>query len=318
MDVFTPYRFSTLQTCDIDELAEAAKDWQQQYQQISKGKFQAQSWDIQFGGVELSWETANQSICQVGTIPPNTVAAGILFVPRGTSYFCGQSLNQDQLIFANGSEDYTVKIPPDYQLLTLKVNRSALETYADSIENWSMANQLQGKQLRQLTPGQAQSFKQLMETTLQQALFQPTGLGDELGQKCLTYKLFELMVTLAREVEAKPLTLSLSRAQTAVDTCFDYLRTHGSGCITVEMLCQVSGVSRRTLQTSFHKILGISPGQYLKTWRLNQVHQALKVADARETTVTAIAYDWGFFHLGHFCRSYQAQFGDRPSATLRQ
>jgi AraC family ethanolamine operon transcriptional activator len=318
MDAFNPFSLSTLHTCDIDELAEAAKDWQQEYQQLSLGKFQAQSWAIQFGDMELSLETANQIVGQVGTVPSNDIAAALFCAPRGATSFCGQALQPDQLAFANGDENYTVQIPPDYQLLTLKVNRLALEAYADRIEDWSMGNQLQGKQLKQLTPAQTEYFKQLIVTTWQQAIAQPAWLSDGQVQQTLSHRLLEYLVTLAREVDESPVTLGPSRYQTMIDACCDYLNAHATGLTTVETLCQVCGVSRRTLQTSFHKILGVSPGQYLKIWRLNQVHQALKQSDPQETTVAAMAHDWGFFHLGHFSRSYQKQFGARPSTTLRQ
>ena len=80
---------------------------------------------------------------------------------------------------------------------------------------------------------------------------------------------------------------------------------------TVGDLCLHLGVSRRTLQNAFQRILGISPLAYLRAIRLGAVRQALKTANS----VTEAATDMGFWHFGHFAKDYQAMFGELPSQT---
>jgi AraC family ethanolamine operon transcriptional activator len=36
-----------------------------------------------------------------------------------------------------------------------------------------------------------------------------------------------------------------------------------------------------------------------------------------QSTVTEIANDFGFTHLGYFSQDYKAQFGELPSETMR-
>lgn len=76
----------------------------------------------------------------------------------------------------------------------------------------------------------------------------------------------------------------------------------------MEELCQLTHVSRRTLQYSFTTILGISPLQFLRLTRLNRVRRALRAASP-EQSVTDIATYWGFWHLGQFAHDYKQQFG---------
>ena len=87
------------------------------------------------------------------------------------------------------------------------------------------------------------------------------------------------------------------------------------GPVTMEELCQLTHVSRRTLQYSFTTILGISPLQFLRLTRLNRVRRALRAASP-EQSVTEIATYWGFWHLGQFAHDYKQQFGESPSQTL--
>jgi AraC-like DNA-binding protein len=51
------------------------------------------------------------------------------------------------------------------------------------------------------------------------------------------------------------------------------------------------------------------------TYRLHRVRSALQTAEP-ETTVTAIAVEFGFWHFGRFAAAYRKLFGESPSATL--
>ncbi|HEY9663556.1 MAG TPA: helix-turn-helix domain-containing protein [Allocoleopsis sp.] len=86
---------------------------------------------------------------------------------------------------------------------------------------------------------------------------------------------------------------------------------------TIQDLCKKLYVSQRTLRYAFQKCLGMSPMSYLKTQRLNQVHRQLKASDHRQTTVTDIAIQCGFWHMGQFAQDYRKMFGECPSETLR-
>jgi AraC family ethanolamine operon transcriptional activator len=63
--------------------------------------------------------------------------------------------------------------------------------------------------------------------------------------------------------------------------------------------------------------LSMSPMAYLKTQRLNQVRQQLKACRHHRTTVTDVAIQCGFWHMGQFAKDYRKMFGECPSETLR-
>ncbi len=82
-------------------------------------------------------------------------------------------------------------------------------------------------------------------------------------------------------------------------------------------LAEIAHVGLRTLQEAFRRNLGMSPMAYVQEVRLQRVRQQLRVADFGTVTVTEVAYQWGFAHLGRFARRYRARFGESPSQTLR-
>ena len=86
---------------------------------------------------------------------------------------------------------------------------------------------------------------------------------------------------------------------------------------TIQDLCEKLYVSQRTLRYAFQECLGMSPMTYLKTQRLKQVRYQLKAPDQNQTTVTDIAIQCGFWHMGQFAQDYRKMFGERPSETLR-
>ena len=98
----------------------------------------------------------------------------------------------------------------------------------------------------------------------------------------------------------------------------NYLEANPDRPLHVLEVCAAVGVSERTLRMHCQAHLGISPQRYLWLRRMHQVRRALAVADATQTTVTAVATDHGFWELGRFSVAYRTLFGELPSATLRQ
>ncbi|HEX9188265.1 MAG TPA: helix-turn-helix transcriptional regulator [Vicinamibacteria bacterium] len=86
---------------------------------------------------------------------------------------------------------------------------------------------------------------------------------------------------------------------------------------SVGRLAQALGLSARTLHRVVRRELGVSPMRLLRQTRLAQARSAL-AAPRPGTTVTTVALDSGFNHLGRFAQQYARHFGESPSETLRR
>jgi transcriptional regulator GlxA family with amidase domain len=86
---------------------------------------------------------------------------------------------------------------------------------------------------------------------------------------------------------------------------------------SVERLASALGLSCRTLHRVVRRELGVSPMVLLRRVRLAQARADLE-APGRNTSVTNVAYDCGFSHLGRFAQEYARRFGESPSETLRR
>jgi AraC family ethanolamine operon transcriptional activator len=98
----------------------------------------------------------------------------------------------------------------------------------------------------------------------------------------------------------------------------EWLRArHGLDC-DVQELSSYLHMSRSTLFRTFEQEAGISPGKYMKHFRMAQVRRALAHAPNGNQSVTAVASDWGFWQLGQFSADYRRLFGELPSQTLNR
>lgn len=85
---------------------------------------------------------------------------------------------------------------------------------------------------------------------------------------------------------------------------------------TIVDVCVSVGVCERTLQYAFQECVGMSPLAYIRRCRLNRVRSTLLNADAKDTSVTQVAMQFGFLHLGRFAGEYKQIFEESPTTTL--
>lgn len=95
-----------------------------------------------------------------------------------------------------------------------------------------------------------------------------------------------------------------------------YIEEHAHEPISIVDMAEHAGVSSRSLFTGFRRYRNTSPMLYLKETRLRRVNKELKRLTTGSDTVTAVAFRWGFSHLGHFTTDYKRRFGESPSETL--
>jgi len=96
----------------------------------------------------------------------------------------------------------------------------------------------------------------------------------------------------------------------------EVLAEHLSRPLHMPDLCELIGVTDRTLRSCCAEFLGISPSQYVLLRRLKQVRIALRDADPDTANVAELARRFGFTEPGRFAGVYRAAFGETPSTTL--
>lgn len=97
----------------------------------------------------------------------------------------------------------------------------------------------------------------------------------------------------------------------------EYIEANSGLPITIADILLHVGCSRKTLFADFRKFRGYSPGDFLANERLKQAHERLSEASESDS-VTSIACESGFSHLGRFSEVYRKRYGVLPSETLKR
>lgn len=221
-------------------------------------------------------------------------------------------------VFLSPSVAGSYSLPGDFWPLTITVDYSRLTSELRALTGMHSPKPLEfeaafdasspnGAQIRRLlsfimkTVHQSPSLlsKRLVMANLENAFFTSLLLGQPHTHQAL--------------LQSEPKT----PAADAVRRAEAYLDAHANEPMNMADLAAEAGVSVRTLQAGFKAQRGVSPMAFLKERRLELARKRL-VFSVPGTSVTDVALDCGFRHLGRFSREYLKRFGESPSDTLRR
>jgi AraC-like DNA-binding protein len=113
-----------------------------------------------------------------------------------------------------------------------------------------------------------------------------------------------------------PVRLGASQRLVLARAARDYIEANLTQPLRLEELALAVDADIRRLQRAFHSVFGMSPYRYLLCRRLLLARRRLRSKGWKSSTVTQIAGESGFGHLGRFSVDYRAMFGESPSVTL--
>jgi AraC-like DNA-binding protein len=95
-----------------------------------------------------------------------------------------------------------------------------------------------------------------------------------------------------------------------------FIDANAAEMITPADIAAASLVTVRAVQLAFRRHLDTTPLAYLRRVRLERAHAELLRADPARTTVTAVAYRWGFPSPSRFAAAYRQTYGIAPGKAL--
>lgn len=294
---------------DADLHASNLTNWQQEYDQTSRGSFYGRIVELPFDGLQVFCEHTSQALQQKCVVWPNSVWLGIPLADQDESRINGLTINPTNIMCRSGDCDFQLSTPQDYDLYGLVVDQFKLIKMAaiHGVDlNWEELTEHGRLGVPDKTLAEVR-FVLARLLSVQNKIASP-----RLQQDIIMMALLEVLKV---ETPQPAKTQSYFHRKRVVDVARQFLDNHLDDPVTVTQLCEVTSVSRRTLQYSFESILGISPIQYLRTSRLNGVRRSL-VQAANGQAVSDIAAQWGFWHLSQFAKDYKQLFGEQPSQTL--
>ena len=292
---------SSLHFQDAQEQAHALSGWNQDYLQLSAGLFQGELAQVEGRGIKLFVERVQQSVLQTGVLPPRVLALGVPLNASGGGMFCGRACDAASLHLFSGDSGFEFRTSRQHTMLGIELQ------LADDVELPLCAGTLTHT-IRPLS-----KIKSYVMELYQSARRDPTLLSNPAVVASVSDFLLDSLLRAPNAPGSDP-GVANNTHWALVQRCVTLVNDAPDAAPTVTQLCMETGVSRRTLQNAFLRVLDMSPLAYIKAVRLKQAREALK--NARSVTDAATAC--GFWHFGHFSQDYQTLFGERPSDTLRR
>ncbi len=302
-----------LRFTDAQEQASALHGWNQDYLQLGAGAYRGQLCQVQGSGIRLFVEQVQQSVLQTGVLSSDVLAIGIPLQSGGAGVFCGSPCSTETLHVFSGSSGFEFRPPRLHTMLGIELRLGAAALSAvgnDTAIGHDQVLPLAPGALRP-TPAALAEVRAYLLNLFQSAETRQ----DLLSNPAIIAAVADFLLDhMTRCSPATALPANRDGHWSMLKRAIALAHASPEHPTTVAQLCQDLGVSRRTLQTGFQRLLAVSPLAYLKAVRLHQARRALK----QSGSVTEAATSCGFWHFGHFAQDYQALFGEKPSQTLRR
>jgi AraC family ethanolamine operon transcriptional activator len=302
---------------DIDEFNAAPSVWDIECRQLDKRPLEARLARYATPNLFVGRAGFNQAIHQHGAAPSGMRT--FAFEESGISrlHWCGQVVGPCSLLSFPDNNEYESLTPARFSVCTVSVNAERLAAVANAMGcPDALGSHGCGEVAKVAKPGQLRAFGELLCSSF--AWVRDGGIIDGAPgavRQLESEIIEELVLLLASRCSRRPIAPPCGQSR-ALRQAIAYIFAHARESITVAQVCTAAGVSWRTLNRVFRNQLGVTPKTCIKAARLYGVRRALLKESSASGRVSAIAGQWGFWHLGDFARDYRKQFGELPSQTL--
>jgi AraC family ethanolamine operon transcriptional activator len=309
---------SHLRLRDVDEQALSLTGWEQEYHQLSPGRYEGSVTWCSMKGLEFFVETSNQQLHQAGSIPPGCVAMALPLECEGQGWISGHPVGRDTMIVLNDQRPLDFRTPITLTVAAIVVAMEDLLRYAGVFECEAAVASAMVQSALTLPSLMAGHLRDSLNSVARSISGDRLALNHGNALAAFRNNLLAGFVNALGGAAPSPRTSTRSAAQhrRTVERAVQYMRSHASEPIGVVDICQAVGVQSRVLQYCFNEVFGVTPVTYLRCLRLHQVRREIKESPAQP--LGDIAARWGIWHLGRFASDYRRLFGELPSVTARQ
>jgi len=246
----------------------------------------------------------------------STVAQGRIYARSGTD---GEATMGDgEIMIASPTGTFDFSFSGDAQALAIRIERDFLEDYAYKLTGIPITTPLVFDMKIPVRDGAGATLNTLLHMTADLVNRDP-----EILKNTLLLDRLEEMILIGL-LTACPHNYSIrfeaggpGIAPRHVRKVEEYIYAHSAEPVTLIDLAELTGVSVRSIHNAFRSFRGYSPIAFLKSVRMARVRERLLAAEP-EDTVTSIALECGFGHLGRFSADYRRRYGEAPCETLKR
>lgn len=259
-------------------------EWDFLYHQVSSGKFTSQLNSFWLDEIGIYEEHLSPCIFQQGKAKDDVVCIGVFRRIQQPVLWMGEAIDENDIICIYPNNEVIIKTPEDslfYALhfplnLLMELEEQPLNSKMHTLKNKKLNIQLYQKMMEMITVIQRSTqlkLTDLARSYLKSDLIDLAYRYIHAGQK-------------NKQIEPQ----AKIKANQVVKYLIHYLIEHRDQPISLDKCCELTQMSKRTLQNYFEAVTGQSPSLFLKYWRLNGVRRMLQQAKAQISIGDAAGY----------------------------
>lgn len=291
-----------------------------EFQQLDAGKYEGFCTAVSNDDVHVVHEYQNRTVRKFGITPENVCTISMArAADQKWAFSQFRDIEDSWLFFMPERTEFDLQLPGDSEVAYICLPQDRLMDGLRSLnpEHWARAP----RDLTALKTPHGDAFSSGLLALIDRCKRICSDLLTS-ESSVQTMLMDTIMLALNRsetvQVEDIPVFRARQRSYRLVKMACEFI----DACLVVNRvpsmvdICTQCETPERTLQYYFLRELSCTPIAYLRTMRLNRVRAVLLSAESSHRTITQIATNFGFVHLGRFSAHYRRLFGELPSETL--
>jgi AraC family ethanolamine operon transcriptional activator len=307
---------------DFDYFAEIAKKWELEYFQLQSSPLNIHASQIVGKDVLSAHFYASCSFRLLG-MPPLDMWTVMISSQNESAHqwlLNGRAVPENAITVYPPGYDFNNYFQAGYECYTFSMSHEYLGQLCEDNEIDELFRVLQRNDIVECSVATKDGlWRRAMEHKLRvDSLDGSEGIADMTHWHEVERELLrDILLTIAERASIRT-KYNSSRIPKIFTTIDEYFEAHPFEDLTISDLSNLTGVKTRTLQHNFQKLLGVTPKQYLRAFRLNKVYKEIHRADKQPgVKIGDIALKYGFWHMGQFAMDYKKLFGELPTETLQ-
>jgi AraC-like DNA-binding protein len=232
----------------------------------------------------------------------------------------GQSVvaNSQNATMLVSPEQFLIERSEGSETLALRTSLSDLQHHFEELTAQHHRDPLTFNHIIDLANGPGAMLKRMMNYLVYELEHNDQALKNPGLSKSYNHMLLTALLSLPHNQSEKLLKNYHNQvAPGLVRRAEEYMRAHLNEAVTIIDLLRICDCSRSVLFSAFKNARGYTPMEFLTEQRLQGAREKL-LKQHPEDSVSSIALDYGFNHLGRFSKVYKKRFGVTPSITLKK
>ena len=307
------YRFS-----NFEVFSSVLSGYDIEVKQIGRGSFFAYVQQIEYGQVAINRFTTTLRLEANGRPPQGVRTFGIPTASCQPFVWRDKQTSGNTIQIYKPDTELALMTNPEFEAIDISISEKDFNALNRLWGFPDLDNMINNQEMLDCDSAKMSRLRNTLEYICSVFNKEPGRFKQDIEmQNLVNYQVPYLLAEALMTSTTHKIKTTACKRQYILRTAIDYIQSSANKAISVEKLCQDTGINKRTLQRAFQDQYGMTPKFYLQSQRLNHVYKTLLCSDPETTKITDIALSQGYWHMSQFAADYHRQFGELPSTTLK-